>query len=209
MSEAFVLAPLRRSRADPVVRPPARIVLLDRPSRGTRDGRAASSGFRSPSPRGTFTFSKRLRRAALRRAGALATSRATAPALSKPPLALAGLGHRHGRHAEEGSFHGGRHGAGVRHVVAEVRAVIDPRDDEHGPLRQEAEHAEVHAVRRCSVHREPPLPHLIDAQRSMQGQRVPDRALLTIGRHDVDVAQRLERRRQRVQSRARESRRRW
>ena len=45
-------------------------------------------------------------------------------------------------------------GAGIQHVLAHVRAVIDAGEDEVGPLRHQAPHRQQHAVGRRAVHLE-------------------------------------------------------
>ena len=105
--------------------------------------------------------------------------------------------HREPRHAQQHALEGGRHRARVRHVVTEVRAGVHARDDDPRPHRKEPEQREIHAVRRRAVHGEPPRPQLIRGERAMERQRVADGAPLAVGRHDPDLADRVERRRER------------
>ena len=76
-----------------------------------------------------------------------------------------------------------------------------PGGDQGRSLRQEAEDAEVDAIGRRAVDREPPLAHLMHAHGPVQRQRMPARALLPLGRHHPHLAQIVERRRQRRQPR--------
>ena len=97
-----------------------------------------------------------------------------------------------GRHAEQRALHRRRHGAGVRHVVAEIGAVVNARYDEHRALGQEAEHAEVHAIRRRAVHGVPALTPAMHAERPVQRERVAAGALLALRRQHVHLAEVVE-----------------
>ena len=63
---------------------------------------------------------------------------------------MAGKRHRNSRQAEKPPFHRSGHGAGVNHVVTEVRAVVDPRDDQIRLVVEKARQRQVHAIRRLS-----------------------------------------------------------
>ena len=79
--------------------------------------------------------------------------------------------------------------SGIGHVIAEVGAVIDPGGDQGRSLGQEAQDAQVDAIGRRTVDREPPLGHLLHAHGPVQRQGVPARALLPLGRHHPHLAQ--------------------
>ena len=84
--------------------------------------------------------------------------------------------------------------ARIVNVVAEVRAVVDARDDEVGSARQEVlqEEGDVDTVGRSSIHRPNSGFDLTKAQGVMKRDRVALRALLSLGGDRVDVCERRE-----------------
>jgi hypothetical protein len=70
--------------------------------------------------------------------------------------------------------------------------MIDPGRDQHGPLGEEAQHAQVDAVRRRAVGGEPALAELLDPEGAMQRQRVAAGALLALRRDDMNLTQAVE-----------------
>src|SRR5207244_1470517 len=110
----------------------------------------------------------------------------------EPEAAAADRGDGDRGHAEERPFHRRRHRARVRHVVTEVRAFVDAREDERWAPAEDAVDGEVHAVRGCTVDGVAARTHLLDAERTVQGERVTHRTALPVGRYDDDVAERLD-----------------
>jgi hypothetical protein len=88
-------------------------------------------------------------------------------------------------------------GPGIGDVVAEVRSLVDARDDEAGAPAEDPVHGEVHAVGRRPVDRVARVPELLDAERPVERQRMADGAPLPVGRDDDHLAHRRERRRER------------
>ena len=96
--------------------------------------------------------------------------------------------------AEQRPLHRRRDRARVRDVVAEVRALVDARDDQRrARARRMPLIGEVHAVGGRAVDGEALRPELLDAQRPVQRERVAHRALLAIGRDDHHLAEGAER----------------
>ncbi len=91
---------------------------------------------------------------------------------------------RDGGDPAESSLTGGRHGARVVHVAAEVGPVVDPAGDEVGSAREEvgAEERDVDAVDRRAVDGVDVLFDLRVSERTMQRDGVTLRALLCLGR---------------------------
>ena len=96
--------------------------------------------------------------------------------------------------AEQAAFHGARDGAGIGHVVGDVGAAVDSRQDEVGlvALHQVLDR-EQHAVGRRTVDRDLAFAHLARPDRPRQRQRMAGTALVDLGRHDPDVARQLGR----------------
>ena len=73
------------------------------------------------------------------------------------------------RDAQDDALQRRRHGSRIGDVVAQVRAVVDPGDDQVGAFADQAEVAEADAVDRRAVGRvgDPPVvePHLLDRER--------------------------------------------
>ena len=53
----------------------------------------------------------------------------------------------------EGSLHGGRHGAGIENILAQVGPFIDSGDDQVGPARQEVIQSQDDGIHRRAIHR--------------------------------------------------------
>jgi hypothetical protein len=117
-------------------------------------------------------------------------------------VAAVGEHERHGdrRDAEETALHRGRHGAGVQHVVAEVRAVIDPGDQHVGRLLEQTGDRDVHAIRRRTVHVVHVVLGALDAQRRIERQRVARAAAVAVRRDDRDLREIGEMLRERPQA---------
>jgi hypothetical protein len=103
--------------------------------------------------------------------------------------------------AEERGLARGTHRPRVEHVVAQVAAAVDARDDERRPARQQLHDREVHAVRRRAVHGEDACVDLLRPQRVLERQRLGARARLAVGRDQPDLAHALEGRRERADPR--------
>jgi len=100
------------------------------------------------------------------------------------PLARIGLAERDRRDAGKCAFHRRRDGARISHVLGEVGAAVDPRQDQvGGTVLHDMRERHHHRVGRRAVDREPPLAQLAQAQRPGEGQRMP-RARLFFGRRD-------------------------
>ena len=100
--------------------------------------------------------------------------------------------------AEEAALGGGGDRAGIQHVVAEIRAVVDAGDHHVGLERKQARDGEVHAVGRCAFDEVHVGFGLADAQRQFERERVARAAAIAIGRHHRQIAQALEPLAQRV-----------
>ena len=75
-----------------------------------------------------------------------------------------------------------RHRPRVGDVVAEVGAVVDAGDDQvGGPVLEQVEHPEVDAVGGGAVDAVAVLPQLLEAERTVEGERVAAGALLAVG----------------------------
>ena len=89
------------------------------------------------------------------------------------------------RNPEHDALQSGGDRARVGDVVAEVGAVVDPGDDQVGPLADQAEVAEAHAVDRRAVGRvgDPAVvePHLLDRQRRARRDAARRRAAVRVG----------------------------
>ena len=72
--------------------------------------------------------------------------------------------------------------------------MVDPRDDEVGPHLHDAVDRQVDGVGGRPVDGEVAVVQLLDPQRPIETQRMARRALLAIGRHHPDVAERCQRR---------------
>ena len=93
------------------------------------------------------------------------------------------------RHAEQRPLHRRGDRARVRHVVAQVRSLVDPREDELGAPAEDAVDGEGDAVGRRPVDGVAAGPDLLDPQRPVQGERVAHRAAFAIGRDHDHVAE--------------------
>ena len=89
--------------------------------------------------------------------------------------------HRHRRQAEEAAFHRRRHGAGIDHVVAEIRGVVDAR---HHDVRLELQHAgqrQVHAVGRRAGDAAGVVVDALQPDRQVERQRVAGAGAVAVG----------------------------
>ena len=150
-----------------------------KPRRLARKPRCSSYG-RS----GTFTLRMKPRSSGFLSSCAT-SSRATSAAAAKcrPPARGA---QRHGdrRQAQEAPLDRGSDGAGIQHVVAQVRAVVHSRDDHVVLEVEQAGDRKVHAVRRCAGHEVHPGLGLEHAQRDIQGEGVAGAALVAVRGND-------------------------
>ena len=64
--------------------------------------------------------------------------------------------HSDGRNAQQRALDGGGNRAGINNIVAEIRPLVDPRDDQVGFYRQQAGKRELDAIDRSAVHRHAP-----------------------------------------------------
>jgi hypothetical protein len=109
---------------------------------------------------------------------------------------------RQRRHAAQRALARSGDGAAVKHVVAQIGAVVESRKHQIGAARQDAgarEERGVNAVGGRAVHRKHPLTMLEQPKRSMQAERVARGALLGLGRAHDYVRVRQERSAQCVQ----------
>lgn len=89
--------------------------------------------------------------------------------------------------AEDGGFEGSRDGAGVSDIVAEIGPVIDARDDDVGPFREDLGEGQRDTVGRGPIDRVAPIVELPNPQRPRQGEAVRRRALLRSRGDDDDL----------------------
>jgi hypothetical protein len=113
---------------------------------------------------------------------------------------------REARDPQHDALEGCGDGAGVGDVVAEVGAVVDPRDDEVGlKAVDQAEGREAHAVHRRPIGRVADAAvaegHLLHPQRAPGGDRARRRRAVGVGRDDrqLDVGDLEQRTPQRLQ----------
>ena len=96
-----------------------------------------------------------------------------------------------GRDAEDDSLEGGGDRARVGDVVAEVGAVVDPGDDQVGPVADQAQLGEAHAVDRRAVGRVALVAiaelDLLDRQRRARGDAARGGAAVGVGGDHVDL----------------------
>ena len=100
---------------------------------------------------------------------------------------------RDGRQSQEAALDRGRDGAGIQHVVAEVRAVVDPRDDHVVVVVEQPGDGQMHAIRRRAVADVVSIGVMLKhAQRYVEREGIAGAAAITIRRDDGDVRQRLQ-----------------
>ena len=97
--------------------------------------------------------------------------------------------HGDGRNAHQIGLHGGRHRTGIGDIVTQIGSVIDPRDHQVGPDRQQAVNAHIDAIGGGAVNGKEPVAQLEDPQGRVQRQGVSGGAPLAVGRDDRDRAQ--------------------
>ena len=98
------------------------------------------------------------------------------------------------RNAEHHRLHRCRHGTGVQHVLAHVRAVVHAGEAEVGRVGHQRFDREHDAVRRGAVHLERAVGAAGGPEWAMQGERVRGTALLSVGGdhgHLADLAARI------------------
>jgi len=105
------------------------------------------------------------------------------------------------RDPQDGAFERRRHRARVGHVVTDVAAAIDPRDEQVGLTLEHAQGPEIYAIGGRAVDGVDPVVDLPHCDRPMERQRVTGRTLFSIRRDDGHVAKRSQGIGQRVQSR--------
>ena len=127
---------------------------------------------------------------------AAASVAAAAAAGREVPLASREL-QRHGDRliAEQRAFERARHRARIRHVVADIEAVVDAGDDEIGRAVQHLVDGDVDAVGRRAVDGVDAIADVLEAERPAQRQRVSDGAGLGLRRDDRHLAERRAARR--------------
>ncbi|MOA21440.1 hypothetical protein D3C78_1419310 [compost metagenome] len=85
------------------------------------------------------------------------------------------------RLVEEAAFQGGRHGAGIQHVVTQIGAQVDARHHHVGGVLEQAVEAQVHAVGRRTVDADEAVVQPLRMQRTVEGQRTAGPAAVGIG----------------------------
>ena len=94
------------------------------------------------------------------------------------------LAESEGRNAQDHRFHGGGHGAGIGHVLAQIGTAIDPRQHQIGLFALDhGIDAQQHRVGGGAVHREPLRPVFAHAQGAANGQGMTRRRLLGFRGH--------------------------
>ena len=106
--------------------------------------------------------------------------------------------HGHAGHAEQCPFERARHGPRIRHIVSQVVALVDARDDEIRQALEDLGDGDVDAVGRRAVHAVDSIADPLETQRASQRQRMADGARLLHRRDDGHVAETAESVRQRL-----------
>ena len=102
-------------------------------------------------------------------------------------------GNRDGGQAEEAPLDGRRHGAGIEHVIAQVRAVVDPGDHHVMLVVEQAGDREVHAVGRRALNVVDARLGLEHPQGHIEGQGVARATAIAVRRDDGDLGEVCER----------------
>ena len=87
------------------------------------------------------------------------------------------------RECQNRTFQGGRHRAGIHHVISKIDPPIDTRHDQCRLRRQNFRQSQIDTINGSSIHHEHTKPHFGNAQRLMQRDRMPHCRPLSIGRY--------------------------
>jgi hypothetical protein len=109
-------------------------------------------------PRGTFTFRNVRAGSGCPQQGSTTWPRRPAPPGPKSYSVAPPERHRHAPGCPAARLQRARHRPRVRHVVPDVVALVDARDDDVGRAAQDVRDGQVHAVGRRAVHREDAFP---------------------------------------------------